>query len=74
MLLKIKQIAERLACSIATVYDLIKGGKLIAVKIGARGGGIRVSEQDLQAFIESCRIVPSATPVPQKTVKLKHLR
>jgi len=37
-LLKVQQVAELLACSIATVYALIDRQKLVAVKIGAGGG------------------------------------
>jgi excisionase family DNA binding protein len=75
MLLRIKETAERLACSVATVYDLIKSGQLIAVKVGVGGGGIRVAEQDLASFIESRRITPaSSSSQKAKKVKLRHLK
>ena len=73
-LLQVPQVAELLACSIATVYALIDTGKLPAVKIGVGNGGVRVAREDLQSFIESRRTSPPP-PVPRaKTLTLRHLR
>ena len=73
MLLKVQQVAEFLACSIATVYALIERGELVAVKIGAGGGGVRVKPDDLNQFIESRRTEP-VERVKQKRIVLRHLR
>ena len=71
-LLKVPQVAELLACSIATVYALIESGALPAVKIGVGTGGVRVSREDLETFVESRR---TAAPTPRvKKLVLKHLR
>ena len=73
-LLKVPQVADRLNCSQATAYALIESGQLPAVKIGAGGGGVRVTEQDLDSFIESRRIVPLPTPQVRKPKpKLQHI-
>ncbi len=74
-MLTVKQVAERLNCSIATVYSLIDSGTLACVRIGSRGGGIRVTPEDLQAFIESRRSQSPPPPQPKRPRPvLKHLR
>lgn len=71
-MLTVKDVAQRLKCSIATVYALADTGKLPVVKIGARGGGLRILPEDLQSFIESRRTGQAVMPL--KEVTLKHLR
>lgn len=76
-MLKVSNVAELLACSEATVYALIQSEQLPAVKIGAGGGGVRVMDSDLSAFVESRRTnaVPSTPPSrPKKKVALRHLK
>jgi excisionase family DNA binding protein len=76
-LLKVPDVAETLACSPATVYALIESGQLTAVRIGAGGGGVRVTDADLATFVESRRTT-AAPPVPatrpKKKVALRHLK
>jgi excisionase family DNA binding protein len=50
------EVATRLRISRTTVYGLIDSGKLIARGIGR--GALRVSEEDLAAFLRSCRRGP----------------
>lgn len=71
-LLKVPEVAQLLACSIATVYALIERGQLPAVKIGVGGGGVRVAREDLQCFIASRRT--QAQPPRVKQISLRHLR
>ena len=73
-LLKVPQVAESLSCSIATVYQLIDSGQLVAVKIGANGGGVRVSDEDLQSFIDPRRTRPVERQLPKPRAKLRHIR
>jgi excisionase family DNA binding protein len=47
------QVAEKLNCSLSNVYALGKSGKLRIISTGAGGKGYRVSEADLEAFIEN---------------------
>lgn len=47
-MLRIRQVAERLNCSISTVYSLVETGKLGH----HRCPGIRVSEEQLATFLE----------------------
>jgi excisionase family DNA binding protein len=73
-LLKVQQVAEQLACSVATVYALIERRELVAVKIGAGGGGVRVRVEDLSQFIESRLTEPTERVKRTPRVVLKHLR
>ena len=78
-LMKVSQIAERLNCSSSTVYALVEGKKLGCHRIGNGRGAIRVSECDLQTFLESNHVAPpgrngEAIPPPRPRVKLKHIR
>lgn len=52
-LLKIKEVAERLNCSVQNVHNLKDAGLLPVVHTGASGKGYRVREDDLLAFMQS---------------------
>jgi excisionase family DNA binding protein len=80
-MLKPSEVAERLRCSIANVYELIKKKQLGAFRVGANDSGLRVSELHLQKFLEDREEHPgkdagefSPSSNPLKPVKLKHLR
>lgn len=76
-MLTVKQVAERLQISQQSVYLLIQRGKLVTHRFGAGRGTIRVSEEDLDAFIESCRYQKAeSAPKPRhiKATSLKHIR
>jgi excisionase family DNA binding protein len=51
-LLKIPEVAARLACSIRTVRRLIGSGRLVPHRINR---AVRVAERDLQAFLAQHR-------------------
>ncbi len=57
-LFTVAECAAALHCSPSTVYVLCETAALPSIKIGAEGGGIRVIDTDLQAFIESRRTRP----------------
>jgi hypothetical protein len=38
------------------VYQLFKAGRLLGYRIGPRRGSIRISEEWLLAYLESCRV------------------
>lgn len=63
MLLKPRELADRLNVSLSTVYGLIESGKLACHRIGCGRGAVRVSEDDLTEYLESCRSKPKAVPV-----------
>lgn len=77
MLLTVQEVAERLSISRAAAYQLVDSGKLAHHRIGVGRGVIRVSEEDLSLYLESCRRAP-AEKAPQlpvvPPVRLKHVR
>jgi len=51
-LLRVSEVATRLACSRQHVYDLIADGVLAAVDIGMGRAQTRVREDELAAYID----------------------
>ena len=75
MMMTVKQASERLSVSVATVYSLVGSGKLACHRVGLGRGTIRISEADIEAYLERCR--NGAAPVqPARRTKrtFKHLR
>ncbi len=54
-LLTVPEVADRLRLSIFTVRELLKDGRLKGFRLGGTKSGWRVSEADLQRFIEHAR-------------------
>ena len=52
---KVPDVAKRLNCSNSTVYGLVDSGKLVCHRIGRGRGTVRVSEEDLTTYLDSCR-------------------
>ena len=75
-LLSVREVKERLGVSLASVYALIKKGKLVAMRIGCNSGAIRVRESDLVAYLESSIQVVIDQPIVRKlnVPALKHIR
>ena len=51
-MLTLREVSERLGCSLANIYALKDQGVLPVVAVGAGGKGFRVREDDLASFIE----------------------
>jgi excisionase family DNA binding protein len=66
--LKIPEVARRLDVSEPTVRRMVKGGRLPSVFVG---GAYRVSETDLETYLEEARVVPGGglgkaqSPLPE---------
>lgn len=78
-MLTVKQVAEKLNITPQSVYQLIQTGKLPVHRFGNGRGTIRISQEDLDRFIESCRHVaaPQDVPIvsrPTRQPPLKHIR
>jgi excisionase family DNA binding protein len=52
-LISLTKAAERIGCSRSYVYKLIHHGKLLPHNIGLTGTTLRVSEDDVDRYIES---------------------
>ncbi len=66
-LLTVKLAAQALTCSQSFVYEQIKNGRLVAIRLGKGQGGVRIAEEDLEAFLAEARI-PKDEPI-----KLRHI-
>ncbi|MEZ6033208.1 MAG: helix-turn-helix domain-containing protein [Planctomycetaceae bacterium] len=76
VLLTVREVADRLRLSIASVYVMIRQGTLIGHRLGGRNGAIRIRPEDIEACLQSTELVP-ASPKPKQApprVKLKHIR
>ena len=79
MLLKPRQLAERLNVSVSTIYCLVETGRIACHRIGVGRGAVRVSEEQLAEYLEETkreRREPTVRcPVPRlpplRHVKLK---
>ena len=72
-MLKVSQVAKLLNCSVSTTYQLIETGKLGH----HRCPGVRVSDEQLQDYLESTRRGPQerfATKRRPARQTLKHIK
>ncbi len=74
MMYKVSQVAERLSVSESIVYALIDAGRLACHRIGVGRGTIRVSTEDLDAYLASCRVEKGEEPRPAPRPRLKHIK
>ena len=68
-LLTVREVAERLRLSQASVYQMVKSGRLAVCRLGPRRGAIRIRESDLEACLESSEQMPAAA----RSAKEKHV-
>ena len=72
-MLKVSQVAALLNCSVATVYQLIETGRLGH----HRCPGVRVSDEQLQAYLESTKRGPQERTAARRRPAqqtLKHIK
>lgn len=53
---KIREVAEMLGCTTDNVYRLIKYGQLKAFRVGPRQTNMRVTDHELNDFIERSKV------------------
>jgi excisionase family DNA binding protein len=73
-MLTVQDVALILKVSNSLVYDLIASGKIACHRIGNGRGAIRVRRDDLEQYINRCRVEPEIPPARIPRPKLKHLR
>ena len=73
-LLTVKDVAERLSVSSSLIYQLVESGKLPVLRIGNGRGAIRFSPQDIEAYLEECRVEKQAPATRQRRPRLKHIK
>jgi excisionase family DNA binding protein len=71
-MLTVTQVAERLSCSAALVYQLCADGRIAHHRLGLGRGTIRITEDGLSEYLLKTH---NTTTQPAKTlVGLKHIR
>lgn len=75
-LLTVREAADQLSLSIASIYEMVRAGRLPAVRVGRRGGAIRIRPEDLEDFLQasSQQTQKQSAPRVARRVKLKHIR
>ncbi len=72
--MRVREAAARLEVSPATVYALVASGRLRCYRVGMGRGCIRISDDQLAAYLESAEPVARPAPTPAPRLRLKHLR
>ena len=72
-LLTVQDVARRLKCSRALIYVLCEKGQLRHHWFGVGRGTIRVSESDLELFLQAAHVEPQRV-APASPVVFKHIR
>jgi excisionase family DNA binding protein len=75
-MMKVTEAAAKINASPSFVYAAISDGRLRCFRIGKGQGGIRISEEQLQGFLQATEkngesVPPKPAPRP---LKLKHLQ
>ena len=73
--MKVREAAAKINASPSFVYSAISDGRLRCYRIGKGQGGIRVSEEQLQAFLQVTEKKGESVPLKPapRPIKLKHL-
>lgn len=73
--MRVREAAQRLDVSVATVYALVASGKLGCYRIGNGRGCIRIAEEHLAEYLKGAEpvIAPTPPPPPKRQIRLKHL-
>jgi excisionase family DNA binding protein len=70
----VRQAADRLEVSAATVYALLASGKLRHYRIGNGRGVVRISEGHIADYLQKAEPVAKQPPAPARGPRgLKHL-
>ena len=80
MTLSVQQAAEELGLSTSSVYALCAAQKLRHLRIGPRGGAIRIPRDALDEYRAACSVggegvpAPRAAPAVTPPPRLRHVR
>ena len=69
-MMTVREVAEKLSLSISQVYSLLASGKLPHHRFGVGRGAIRVTEEQLAAFVEASIFKPRGAELPA----LRHIQ
>ena len=73
-LLTAQNAANRLQVGRTTLYELLRSHKLAHHRVGTGRGSIRIRQEDLERYLDSCRVTDEERTRSAAPLKLKHLR
>ena len=73
-LLTVNEVAERLGISVSLVYQMVESGKLTVLRIGNGRGTIRFHPEDLESYLNTCRVQATQPETPKIRPRLKHIK
>ena len=73
-MLSVKQVAQRLSVSEASVYRLVETGRLHAHRIGVGRGTIRVSEEQLEQYLTEAQTEVIEPRPRRRKPRLNHIQ
>lgn len=73
-LLTVADAAKRLNISTSLVYQLVESGKIAVHRVGTGRGTIRFRVEDIDSYIDSCRVECTTPTLPKIRPKLKHIK
>lgn len=75
-MLTVNEVAERLKCSPALIYQLCADGRLAHHRLGTGRGTIRITENSLQEFLDTTHVGTHAITLsrPLKHIRLSRMR
>jgi excisionase family DNA binding protein len=72
-LLTVREVAGLLRVSQNCVYELVAKGKVAAYRVGAGRGTIRIRPEDVESYLQSCRVENHEPRERLPRPRLKHL-
>lgn len=72
-LFTVDNVADELRVSKSLIYQLIESNSLAAIRVGNGRGTLRVSAEDLDAYLRERRKGPPVASLHQRSIRLKHL-
>ncbi|MFI5614555.1 helix-turn-helix transcriptional regulator [Amycolatopsis sp. NPDC051903] len=73
-LFRVRVVAAKLDCSLATIYRAVESGALRAIRLGTGKGAVRIPGQAVQEYVAACQLAAATrtkqahTNTPQDSV------
>ncbi len=73
-MLTVEDVADLLNISKSLVYDLADKGRISSYRPGNGRGCLRFKPEDVQAYLEGCRMEREQARTPASRPRLKHIK
>jgi excisionase family DNA binding protein len=71
-MLSVREAADRLGIAVSTLYDLVRQRRINHHRVGTGRGRILFSEQDLSAYLASCKVEAESLPQSFRFTHSRH--